>query len=405
MNKPSEIAQIARDPSLFTKELPALVGKGRKKLDIGMPKERSPFENRVALKPSSVAAIVGHGHDVVIESGAGKGANFSDGDYSEAGARIAYDSKQAFEAGLVVKVDPPVQEEVAYLNKGAALISTVQTAKQSAQYLESLNKKKIIALGYEFIQDKVGGLPLMRAMSEIAGSSTMMIAAEYLSSAKNGRGVILGGITGVAPTTVVILGSGTVAEFAARSALGLGADVRIFDDHLYKLRRLKHSLGKEVFTSTFDAYRLEKEILNADVLIGAIRADKGQKMLVTEELVTRMKQGSVIIDVSIDHGGCIETSELTNHARPTFVKHEVTHYCVPNIASRVARTASLAISNILTPIILEFGEQGGIEDMIFNENWLMKGVYTYKGSLTNLSLAKRFNMPYKDFSLFMAARF
>ncbi|MEM9895684.1 MAG: alanine dehydrogenase [Bacteroidota bacterium] len=403
-NPSSAVSQLTQTP-LSPQESPAVLGRKSGNLKVGIPKEAAELEKRTPLKPSSVGILVANGHHVMIESKAGEQANFSDQEYSEAGAEIVYSPKEVYNADVIVKVDPPRIEEVNLMKQGATLISAFQASKQSVQYLNAINKKRVTALGYEFIQDKVGGLPLVRAMSEIAGSSVMLIAAEYLSSAHDGRGIIVGGITGVPPTRVVILGSGTVAEFAARASLGLGAEVRVFDNHIYKMRRLKHSLGREVFTSTFDMSVLEKELESADVLVGAVRAEKGRtKVLVTEEMVANMKQGSVIIDVSIDQGGCIDTSELTNHKTPTFVKHVVTHYCVPNIASAVARTASLAISNILTPILLDAGDSGGFDNMIYTHRWLQKGVYSYKGTVTSLPLAKRFDLPYKDLGLFMDAR-
>lgn len=408
MNQPSQsgFAKLAQELALYPQEKPAKISSKHQSLQIGVPCEVADEEKRVPLKPSSVGVLVANGHEVIIEKGAGESANFTDKEYSDAGAKIAYSPKEVFESQVVLKVEPPTIEEINLMKPGSTLMSAFQAGKQTAEYLEAINKKKIIAIGYEFIQDKVGGLPLVRAMSEIAGSSVMLIAAEYLSSSNKGRGIVLGGITGVPPTRVAILGAGTVAEFAARAALGLGAEVRVFDDHIYKLRRLKHALGREVFTSTFDSSALEREVAEADVLIGAVRMEKGRsKILIMEEMVMQMKSGSVIIDVSIDQGGCIETSHLTNHNKPTFVKHDVTHYCVPNIASRVARSASLAISNIFTPILLEAGESGGFDEMIYTHPWLMKGVYSYKGSLTSLALAKRFNLAFKDMSLFMAARF
>lgn len=408
MNQPSQsgFAKLAQEQALYPQEKPAKISKKQRSLQIGVPTEVSHQEKRVPLKPTSVGVLVANGHEVTIEKGAGESANFTDKEYSEAGAKIAYSAQEVFESQIILKVEPPTLEEIELMKPGSTLLSAFQAGKQSSQYLEAINKKKLIAIGYEFVQDKVGGLPLVRAMSEIAGSSVMLIAAEYLSSSNNGRGIILGGITGVPPTRVAILGAGTVAEFAARAALGLGAEVRVFDNHIYKLRRLKHVLGREVYTSTYDSSALEKEVAEADVLIGAVRMETGRgKILITEEMVMQMKSGSVIIDVSIDQGGCIETSHLTNHNKPTFVKHEVTHYCVPNIASRVARSASLAISNIFTPILLEAGESGGFEEMIYSHPWLARGVYSYKGSLTNLDLAKRFNLAFKDLSLFMAARF
>ncbi|WP_424961603.1 alanine dehydrogenase [Ekhidna sp.] len=407
MNETSKsgFAELAKEQTLYPKESPAKISKKHQSMQIGVPQEIADQEKRMPIKPSSVGVLVANGHEVVIETKSGESANFSDTEYSEAGAKIAYSAKEVFECNTILKVEPPTLKEIEMMKPGSTLISAFQAGKQNVKYLEAINKKKLIAIGYEFIQDKVGGLPLVRAMSEVAGSTVMVIAAEYLSSANDGRGVILGGITGVPPTRVVIIGAGTVAEFAARAALGHGAEVRVFDNQIYKMRRLKHSLGQEIYTSTYDEALLAKEVEEADVLIGAVRFEKGQtKMLVTEEMVMSMKPGSVIIDVSIDQGGCIETSELTNHKKPTFVKHDVTHYCVPNIASRVARTASLAISNIFTPILLEAGDCGGFDEMIYTHPWLQKGVYSYKGTLTNLNLAKRFNLAFKDISLFMAAR-
>ncbi|MEQ9405885.1 MAG: alanine dehydrogenase [Cyclobacteriaceae bacterium] len=407
MDQPSKsgFAKLAQEQGLYTQEAPAKIKKNSQSLQIGVPREIALQENRVPLKPASVAVLVQNGHEVIIENEAGSSANFKDQEYSDAGARIVYSSKEVFESQIVLKVEPPTMEEINWMKNGSVLISAFQFGRQTSEYLEAINRKKIIAIAYEFIQDKVGGLPLVRAMSEIAGSTVMLIAAEYLSSANNGKGTIVGGITGVPPTRVVIMGAGTVAEFAARAALGLGAEIRVFDDHIYKLRRLKHALGREVFTSTYDKDVVEKEVMEADVLIGAVRMEKGRnKLLVTEDMVANMKDGSVVIDVSIDQGGCIETSKITTHEKPTFKKFGVTHYCVPNIASRVARTASLAISNIFTPILLEAGEEGGFDEMIYAQPRIMKGVYSYKGSLTKLELAKRFNMAFKDISLFMAAR-
>ncbi len=401
----SGFAQLAKEQSLYPQEAPAKIAKSNQSIQIGVPLEIEEQEKRVPLKPSSVGVLVANGHEVVVQSKAGNASNFSDREYSEAGARIVYSAQEVFECNTILKVEPPTIEEIGLMKPGSTLLSAFQAGKQNAEYLEAINKKKLIAIGYEFIEDKGGGLPLIRAMSEIAGSNVMIIAAEYLSTTNEGRGIIVGGITGVPPTRVLIIGAGTVAEFAARAALGHGAEVRVFDDNIYKMRRLKHLIGQEIYTSTFDATIIEKEVREADVLVGALRMEKGQnRMLISEDMVMEMKPGSVIIDVSIDQGGCIETSEMTNHDKPVFVKHEVTHYCVPNIASRVARTASLAISNIFTPILLEAGDLGGFDEMIYRKRWLQKGVYSYHGTLTNLDLAKKFNLGFKDLSLFMAAR-
>lgn len=402
----SGFAKLAREPRLYTQEAPAKLKKDSKALFIGVPREVSLQESRVALKPESVEVLVANGHEVWVEAGAGISARFSDNDYSDAGAKVVESNKEVYKANIVLKVEPPTLEEIEMLNEGAALISAFQSGRQSAEFIHALNKRKITAIGYEFIEDKVGGLPLVRAMSEIAGSTVMLIAAELLSNTNDGQGVILGGITGVPPTQVVILGAGTVGEYAARAAIGLGVDIQVFDNHIYKLRRIKHALGQQIHTSTIDNATLIKAISNADVVIGAIRAEKGRnKCIITEEMVARMKPGSVIIDVSVDQGGCIETSEMTSHTEPTFRKYDVIHYCVPNIASRVARTASIAISNIFTPILLHVGDAGGVDEMIFSYPWFMRGVYTYRGSICNIHLARKFNLGYKDLNLLMAARF
>ncbi len=372
---------------------------------IGMPKEVSLQENRIALTPEAVTILVRHGHDVLIEKGAGAGAKFSDNDYSEAGAQIMPSAKEVYDANLILKVEPLVEQEFDYIKTGSTLISAVNLPNHEKKYFERLNSKKITALGYEYIEDKVGGMPVIRAMSEIAGSTVMLIAGEYLSSANNGRGVILGGITGVPPTKVVILGAGTVAEYAARTALGLGAEIKIFDKHIYKLQRLKYAIGQHIYTSIIETDTLSEAIQRADVVIGAMRAEDGlSPIVVTQEMVSHMKLDAVIIDVSIDQGGNFETSKMTTHKEPTYKYQNVIHYCVPNIASRVAHTASLALSNIFLPFLLKTGTIGGIEEMMFANRWFMKGVYSHNGLLTNAYIAKKFNMRYKDLSLLLAAR-
>src|SRR5690606_8624287 len=291
------------------------------------------------------------------------------------------------------------------MHQGQTVISAIQLGSMRAEVLQAMTKKKITGLAYEFIEDKVGGMPIIRAMSEIAGSSVMLIAAEYLSTANNGKGVILGGITGVPPTKVVIIGAGTVAEYSARAAIGMGAEVQIFDNHLYKLRRIKHLLGSQVYTSTIDTLTLSESLKTTDVVIGALRAEKGRaRVVITEEMVSKMRPDSLIIDLSIDQGGCIETSEITSLKKPVFRKYDVIHYCVPNVASRVAHTATTALSNIFTPTILRAAEEGGVEAMIYSHAWFMKGVYTIKGSLTNEAVARKFGMKFKNIELLLAAR-
>ena len=373
---------------------------------IGLPKEVSLQENRISLTPDAVALLVNNGHDVWIESKAGLGSKFTDKQFSDAGAKIVYSPQEVYKAEVILKIEPPTLDEIDMMRPGQALISAIQLGHLKPDTIQALLKKRITALAYEFIEDKVGGMPIIRAMSEIAGSSVMLIASEYLSTANNGRGIILGGITGVPPTKVVIIGAGTVGEYAARAALGLGADVQIFDNHLYKLRRIKQLLGQQIYTSTIDTLTLSDTLKNADVLIGALRAEKGRtRHVVSEEMVSSMKADSIIIDVSIDQGGCIATSEITTLGKPIYKKHDVIHYCVPNIASRVAHTAATALSNIFTPTILRAAEEGGVDKMIFSHKGFMKGVYTYAGGLTNESLARKFGIKYKNIELLIAARF
>ncbi|NQW27956.1 MAG: alanine dehydrogenase [Flammeovirgaceae bacterium] len=402
----SGFKEMGRAVALYPQEKPLKKDKSTASLSISVPLETAMEENRVSLKPESVEILVQNGHQVFVEASAGNSANFTDNDYSEVGARIVYDRKEIFQSDVILKVEPPSLEEISLMRSGAALISALQPGTQTAEYMQAIQRKKIIGLAYEFIEDKVGGLPLVRSMSEIAGSSLMLIAAELLSNANSGQGVILGGVTGVAPTKVVIIGAGTVAEYATRAALGLGVDLQIFDNRIYKLRRLKHAVGWQVHTSTFDNPALGKALESADVLIGAMRIENGMNsVVVSEEMIAKMKPNSLVIDVSIDQGGCIESSHPTTLSNPTFRKYDVVHYCVPNIASRVPRTASIAISNILTPILIQIGEVGGIDEMIFMNRWFMKGVYSYKGSTTNRHLANKYQLNFKDLRLLMAARF
>lgn len=397
--------ELAKQTALYPQEAPALVKKQKSSLMIGLPKEVSFQENRIALTPEAVAILVRNGHEVLVEKGAGEGAKFTDRDYTEAGAQLVFSPKEVYAANLIMKVEPLVDKEFEYVKTGSTIISALNLPNHERQYFEKLNEKKLTALGYEYIEDRVGGMPVIRAMSEIAGSTVMLVAAEYLSSANNGRGIILGGITGVPPTKVVILGAGTVAEYVARTALGLGADIKVFDKYIYKLQRLKYAVGQNLYTSIIETDTLSEAIQRADVVIGAMRAEDGlSPVVVTEEMVAKMRPDTVVIDVSIDQGGNFETSRMTTHKNPVYKHHDVIHYCVPNIASRVAHSASLALSNIFLPFLLQTGTLGGIEEMMYANRWFMKGVYCHNGMLTNAYIARKFNMRFKDLSLLMAAR-
>lgn len=385
---------------LMPKEEMLEVAKSNQQLFIGLPAECTLQENRVALVPEAVARLVGNGHDVVVETNAGKGAHYEDRDFSEAGARIAYNSEEVYKADIIIKVDPPTLEEIGWMRSGQTLISALQLSVQPENYLKQLLKKKVTAVAVDFIRDRDGGYPFVRSMSEIAGNTVILIAAEYLSNVNNGKGLMLGGVLGVPPTEVVVLGAGTVGEYATRAALGLGSSVKVFDNSLHRLSRLQNNIGSRLFTSTIHPDVLASSLRTADVVIGAIRSKKGRApVLVSEEMVKDMKYGSVIIDVCIDQGGCIETSEVTDHAQPTFTKYGVVHYCVPNIASRVAQTASMALSNIFSPMLLQMADGGGVESIIRSEEGFRNGIYTYNGAVTNQYLAKTFDLPFRDLNL------
>lgn len=390
--------------SLLPQEEKLEIKKQSKKLFIGVPKEIAFQESRIAIVPDAVQLLVSHGHEVLIESTAGEGSSFSDNEFSEAGAKIIFDTKEIYQADIILKVEPPTLEEIELMKGRQTLISALQITTRSQEFINRLIEKKITCFAYEFIQDDSGTMPLIRSMSEIAGNTSVLIASECLSNTNDGKGLMLGGIAGVTPTEVVIIGAGTVGEFAARSAMGLGASVKIFDNSLSKLRRLQNDLNTRVFTSIIQPKVLIKALKRADVVIGALRSgDKRTPCVVTEEMVTEMKEGAVIIDVSIDQGGCFETSELTNHSNPTFKKHGVIHYCVPNIASRVSRTASYSLSNLLTPIILRIGDYGGLDNVLSSDAGLRQGVYICKGILTNKMVGQWFNLNYKEINLFIAS--
>jgi alanine dehydrogenase len=376
----------------------------RSKLQIGIPKETSIQERRVPLVPDGVAVLVNNGHEVIVETGAGDGSSFTDKDYSESGATVVFSTEEVYKASMILKVEPPTLQEIDLMQQGQLLISALQLPIQPKNFLKKLMAKKITAIAFDYIKDPQGMLPIVSIMSEIAGNTSILIAAEYLSNLHKGQGQMFGGISGVSPTEVVVVGAGTVGEFAARSAIGLGASVKVFDNSIHKLRRLQSMLGQRVATSVLQPKVLEKALKTADVVIGAISSTAGRApIVVTEHMVSQMKDFSVIVDVSIDKGGCIETSEVTSHDAPIFSKYGVIHYCVPNIASRVSRTASYALSNVITPTILDTGEYGGLEVMIKSYMGIQNGVYIYKGVLTNKYLADTFGLPYKDINLLLMA--
>lgn len=374
-------------------------------LFIGIPKETSFNENRIALTPEAVGVLIANGHEVCVETDAGVGANYRDKDYSDVGAKIVFEKKEIFNCHVIVKSAPVSEEDCELLKPNTYIISPIHVAVMKKSILEKMMEKKVTALSFENLKDDSGHNPIVRSMSEIAGSAVMLIAGQYLSNANNGKGVLVGGISGIPPTKVIIIGAGIVGEYAARTALAMGASVKIFDNSIYRLKRLQNNIGVRLWTSVIEPKILGKQLKTCDVAIGALSGNTGRTpVVVTEEMVSNMRPGSVIVDVSIDHGGCFETSMVTTHKKPVFTKYDVIHYCVPNIPSGFARTASQAISNVLMPLLLETGEDGGIDNIVWHKINIRSGIYLFKGSLTNVHLSERFDLKFTDLNLLIASK-
>jgi len=375
------------------------------KLHIGIPKETAFQENRIALTPEAVGVLVSNGNEVSIEHLAGEGSHYSDADYSEAGARIVFDRHEIFKCPILVKSAPIVSEDLPLLQLNQIIISPIHYSALQQEDIQKMMEKKITALSFENFKDASGTYPIVRSMSEIAGSAVMLIAAQYLSSFNKGKGVLLGGISGIPPTKVVIVGAGIVGESATRNALALGASVKVFDNDIYKLKQLQNNLGQRVWTSVLEPKILAKQLKTCEVAVGALSNEYGRApVVVTEEMVAAMRPGSIIIDVAIDRGGCFETSELTSHQKPTFVKHGVIHYGVPNIPSGFARTASQAISNVLMPLMLRVSDEGGLDEMLWHDVNVREGIYLFKGALTDFYISQKFDLKYTDLHLLIASR-
>ncbi len=380
------------------------IGKKKQKLVIGIPKENKKYESRVGLTPEAVEILVNNGHEIILEKGAGKAANYGDTNYSENGAQIVDNKEEVYQCDIVLKIAPPTIEEIELFKNNQVLLSSLHFPSQNEDYIRKLMQKKVTAISFEGLKDADNCYPVVRSMSEIAGTTSILIASEYLSNVNDGKGVMLGGVSGITPTEVIILGAGTAAEYAARAAIGLGAFIKVFDFSVTKLKRLQTSLSMRLFTSVFHPRVMKKHLKSADVVIGAMHLGKtGPQFLITEKMVREMKKGAVIVDLSIDQGGCIETSECRSHSNPVYKKFDVIHYCVPNIASRVARTASIALSNIFNPLLLKIADAGGVQKQLKGDIGLRHGVYIYNGILTNSRIGNYFGIPSKDIDLLMAA--
>ena len=375
------------------------VARHKSELFIGIPKETSYQEKRICLTPDAVNSLTFQGHRVMIESGAGESSSYTDKEYCDAGAEITKDTAKVFSCPMILKVEPPTLAEIEMLNNKSIVLSAIQLKTRQKAYFEALARKKITALAFEYIKDEDGSYPAVKSLSEIAGTASILIASDLMITTEFGKGLLFGNITGVPPTEVVILGAGTVGEFAAKTAIGLGANVKVFDNSITKLRRLQNNLNQRIFTSTIQPKALLKALRRCDVAIGAMRGKERCPIVVTETMVEHMKKAAVIVDVSIDTGGCFETSEITTHEKPTFIKSNVLHYCVPNIPSRYSKTASLSISNIITPYLLQIAEDGGIESAIRCNKGLKNGVYLYHGILTNKAIGDWFDIQDNDINL------
>lgn len=374
-------------------------------LEIGIPKEIAFQENRIALTPDAVGVLVNNGHNVVVEHNAGEGSHYKDKDYSEAGAKILYSREDVFKAPILVKSAPVVEEDLPLLQLNQTIISPIHYSALKREIVQKMMERKITGLSFENLKDDSGTYPIVRSMSEIAGGALMLIAGQYLSSFNNGKGVLLGSISGIPPTKVVIVGAGIVGEVATRNALALGASVKVFDNNVYRLKQLQNNLGQRVWTSVLEPKILAKQLKTCEVAIGALSNEYGRApVVVTEQMVAAMRPGSIIIDVAIDRGGCFETSELTSHENPTFLKHDVIHYCVPNIPSGFARTASQAISNVLMPLLLQVSDEGGMDEIVWHNINMREGIYLFKGALTDFYISQKFDLKFTDLSLLIASR-
>ncbi|MCD6354891.1 MAG: alanine dehydrogenase [Prolixibacteraceae bacterium] len=399
--KSKEIMSVSKTMLLPKEEMLELKKRGQK-IKIGIPSDLPKVEYRVPLTPQAVELLAGYGHEILIEAGAGKSASYSDSDYREAGAAIVDKKEEIFQCDVILRIAPFDCEEIDMLRGNQVIISSLQIQAHCNESIQKMIQKKITTIAFEYLENEDGYLPFVHQMSQIAGVTSITVASEYLSKSRNGKGVLFGEVTGVTPAELVIIGTSTAAEYAARAALGLGILVKVFDTSVYDLSQLEEKLGRRIFTSVFYPKVLRKALISADAVIGALAFNTTPEFKVSEDLVKQMKEGSVIIDLNVSQGGCFETSKCTDFNNPVFVKHGVVHYCVPNTPAMVARTASISLSNILIPILLAIGENGGIDNYIKSSKGFRKGVCLYHGILTNPDIGRLFNLPSKDIDLLLA---
>jgi alanine dehydrogenase len=397
------ISNFSLSSQLMPKEEKLAFSPKKASLTIAVLKEDNDTERRVCLSPDAVGLLVQNGHTILVEQGAGKASQYDDILYSEEGARIVESKEELLKAQILLKVSALSKEEIEALGKNQTLLTTLQLLSRDKNYFADLASRKTTALAFEKIKDNEGFYPIIRSMGEIVGGTSLHIAAKYLAHHKYGNGSMLGGIPGLKPTEVVIIGAGTVAENAAKAAIGMGANVKVFDNSVYRLRRLQCNLQRKVFTSILQPKNLEEALITADVVLGAMRKRKGiLSFMVPSTMIQKMKKGAVIVDVSIDQGGLFETSRLTTHIKPVYQEYGITHYCVPNIASSVPRTASQALSNFFMPLVLQIAEEGGVDQLLRNDVGFRSGVYLYNGVVTDREIGEAFHMAYRDLELLLA---
>ena len=404
MNLSNHSESFLKNSGLLPQEEILEVQRNNKSFSIGIPKDDTGNEARIPLAPLAVKTLICEGFKVLLENNFASASNFTNLDYSEYGAIITDSKREIFHADIIIKIQPLSTEEIGMLKGNQILITSLNINSQPKEYFLKLLHKKVTCIAFDIMQDSQGRYPFVRSMSEIAGRSSILIAAEYLSNVHDGKGEMLGGITGVSPSEVVVIGAGTAGIYAAQTAYNLGALVKVFDDSLYNLDNLQRQLGAKVFTSAIHSKVLTTALKTADVVVGALRLiNKMPKICVTEEMIMQMKKNSIIIDISIDQGGCFETSTITTHSNPVFKKHDVIHYCVPNIASRVARTATYSISNLLAQELLKLSKTGSLNSLLKSHPEVRTGVYIFNGILTNEHIGKLHGLFNKDIDLLLAA--
>ena len=372
---------------------------------IGIPCERVEGERRLALTPEAVDMLTDRGHRVLVEAGAGLGINYSDNHYSEAGAEIVATPAEVYQADIILKILPPLTAEVMMMKPRTTLFSTVQFNTFSHEAFELMMAKRITAVAYELLADDKQRCPVLNVISEIEGTASITIASELLSNTQGGKGILLGGIPGVSPTEVVIIGAGNAGTVATRAAMALGASVKVFDDDINKLRTIQQVLGQGLFTSTFHPNVLQNAFRSADVVIGAMRyINTRHRYIIAEDMIRTMKRGALVIDLRINQGGCFETTCCLCPSDPTvFEQYGVLHYCRQNISNRVARTTSMALSNIFVPMLFQLGDAGAVQGMIKSDPGFKNGVYMYCGKPVNNYVSNRFGLSSNNIDLYLSA--